>query len=107
MKDKWFNVDAEQMRRDLYIGTFEPTPRTQLDELADEYHERCEAYDRTVCTGPVGRDGILPATNSELRLINRNASAVRRDIERRALMLGYSHEQVARAIHQWEPGKHA
>ncbi|BDD79945.1 hypothetical protein [Burkholderia phage FLC10] len=95
---KWFNVDRELMRRDLYLGTFEPTPRTQLDELAAEYHERCEAYDRTVCTGPIGRDGILPATSHELRLINRHAIAVLRELRSRAELHGFSPIQLFKAI---------
>lgn len=30
-----------------YVGTF-PPPDKMLYDLAREYHERCEAYDRTV-----------------------------------------------------------
>ena len=39
------------------------------------YYRRCEAYDRAVCTGPMGRDGILPATGHEAGMIGRNARA--------------------------------
>ena len=49
-----------------------------IDELhiyARDYHRRCEAYDRTVCTGGFGKGGgIMPATNREYILINSNAS---------------------------------
>jgi hypothetical protein len=95
----WFNVDRERMRLDLYIGTFEPTPRTQLDELADEYHERCEAYDRRVCTGPIVRGSIAPANPHELRLINRHAIAVLRELRSRAELHGFSPIQLFKAIH--------
>ncbi|ADP02352.1 gp7 [Burkholderia phage KS14] len=98
--EAWFNVDAERMRRDLYIGTFAPTPRTQLDELAAEYHERCEAYDRLVCTGPIIHGSIMPATAHELRLIGRNARAVLRELAERAAMLGYSSRQLTKAIQE-------
>jgi len=51
-----------------------PSPReVQLRKLAEHYVRECERYDRTVCTGPTGRDGILPATHHELALINRRA----------------------------------
>lgn len=51
-----------------------------LEELVKQYHERCETYDRSVCTGPVGVDGILPATDRERSLINLNAQRVRQEI---------------------------
>jgi hypothetical protein len=95
----WFAVDPEAMRRDLYIGTFEPTPRTQLDELAAEYHERCETYDRRVCTGPIVRGSIAPANPRELRLINRHAIAVLRELRSRAELHGFSPIQLFKAIH--------
>jgi len=42
-----------------YLGVpWTPSPeQKQLRELAREYHERTEAYDRTVCTGPIVRGG--------------------------------------------------
>lgn len=58
-------------------GTFEPSAEDRyLHELAKEYHEKCEAYDRTVCTGPIGLDGILPANGREAGKICRNARLV-------------------------------
>ena len=46
----------------------------------ERYYERCESYDRCVCTGPIGRDGILPMTGRELGLIGSNAMKVRREM---------------------------
>lgn len=45
-----------------------------LDKLARHYHASTEAYDRTVCTGPIVRGEIQPASSREFALINRNAS---------------------------------
>lgn len=68
--------------RDYYFGTFENKPHPRHD-LAVEYYRRTEAYDRSVCTGPV-RDGeILPSSHHELALINRNALAVLRELQER------------------------
>ena len=38
------------------------------------YYMRCERYDRMVCTGPMGRDGIRPMGPVELGRINGNAN---------------------------------
>jgi hypothetical protein len=83
-----------------YLGTFELTEQDKyLHSLAEEYHTRCEDYDRTVCTGQVGRDGILPATNWEVRQINLNALAVLKEIQGRAYReRGISPVEVSRAI---------
>jgi hypothetical protein len=33
--------------------------------LAKQYHEETEAYDRTICTGPITEDGITPMNSNE------------------------------------------
>ncbi len=84
------------------LGNFEITERDQkLHELATRYHTECELYDRTVCTGPVGMDGVMPATPREMGLINRNAKAVRSRIEAEATSDGFTREELARAISKW------
>ena len=80
-----------------YLGTFEPPDKALLD-LARDYYRRCEAYDLTVCTGPMGRDGIMPATSREFGLINRNATAVFRENKRKAAELGYSDGALREAM---------
>lgn len=67
-------------------------------ELAKRYRDQTEAYDRTVCTGPIGRDGILPRTPRETALINRNAVKVRREIMAEAAAHGISAEQMRQAF---------
>ena len=68
--------------RDHYFGTFEHKPHPRHD-LAIEYYRRTEAYDRTVCTGPIRDGSILPGSHHELAVINRHAAAVRRELEAR------------------------
>jgi hypothetical protein len=79
-----------------------PPPDARLFSLARAYHERTEAYDRTVCTGPIGRDGILPATPREMGLINRNASIVMREILNEGQMLGFTLAELRRAIAHYD-----
>lgn len=71
---------------------------SRLYDLAAEYCERTEAYDRTACSGPVTRDGIMPASSRELSLINRNAHAVRKDIEQKAVLLGFGLDDLRGAM---------
>ena len=73
----------------------------RLHELATRYHTVCEAYDRTVCTGPVWEDGIMPATLHEMVLINRNANTVRRSLEEEAQREGIGLEELSLAIRKW------
>lgn len=70
-----------------------------LYSLAREYHDRCEAFDRTVCTGGVDRAGdVRPANHRELGIINWHAMFVRRELNQRAVALGFAPEQLWRAI---------
>jgi hypothetical protein len=58
----------------LYQCSFQPSDRDhQLRSIAERYVQESKAYDRTVCTGGIGRDGVMPATLHELSLISRNA----------------------------------
>jgi hypothetical protein len=43
-------------------------------EAAVQYHVNCELYDRTVCTGGMSQDGVLPANGWERGKINQNAA---------------------------------
>ncbi|SOD25205.1 hypothetical protein SAMN05518800_1792 [Variovorax sp. YR752] len=73
------DVGRAAFTQEMLTGDFsgEANP---LEGLVKQYIERCEAYDRTVCTGPIGIDGILPATARERGLITRNAQLVRNEI---------------------------
>lgn len=87
---------------DQWQQEWKPTERdNNLHELATRYHTECESYDRTVCTGPMGRDGIMPATPREIGLINRNANAVLKRLMEEAARKGFGREELARAISKW------
>lgn len=94
------NIRDADVCRSLYECA--PKSDAMLDELAVEYHERCERFDRVVCSGPVIDGAIMPATNRERHLIGRNAIAVRDEMLYRAAALGYSRALVVDAI-----GRHA
>ncbi|HEV3436895.1 MAG TPA: hypothetical protein VG122_06030 [Gemmata sp.] len=107
----WYGVllDATVPAMEKLASTIanEPGQRTDgraLWDLAKEYHERTEAYDRTVCTGPIGRDGgIMPANGRESGLINRNAAAVRKEIAARAVEMGFTLDKLQEAIVNYRP----
>lgn len=81
------------------LGEFRPTERERtLYELARRYHDECEAYDRTVCTGPVIDGAILPATPHERALVIRNAANVRRSLIASADLFGITAAELHRAI---------
>ncbi len=69
----------------FYFGEFERTPHDdEMLALASEYYDRTEAFDRTVCTGPVVDGGIRPVTYRELGMINRHATQVLRELQIRS-----------------------
>lgn len=58
----------------LYQSDFTPTEsERRLSAAAEKYVVETEAYDRSVCTGPIRHGGIMPATSREIVLVNRNA----------------------------------
>lgn len=70
----------------------------QLAAIACEYHEATEAFDLTVCTSR-GPDGTaMPADSFEMGQINRNALALHRVAREKAALLGFTAEQLQRAI---------
>jgi hypothetical protein len=109
MSDKVAGPDGSALSEGLGVtrADFEcewvPTEKdNKLHELAKRYHDETEAYDRTVCTGPIVRDSIQPASSRELAQINRHAHQVLRQIEKEAESHGISQAEVWRAI-----GRHA
>lgn len=88
-----------QQLRALFYGEFSIEGRdADLVKLAGEYYDRTEAYDRTVCTGPKTRDGIMPANHRELAAINRNANLVRAELRERAIAAGFTSDQFKEAM---------
>lgn len=94
----WINDYPFPIEPAELFGLFEPAPVTPLDDLAREYYDRAEAYDRTVCTGPIRDGSILPASRHEHSLINRNATALLRELGERAERMGYTRNQLHQAM---------
>lgn len=90
---------THEQHRALFQGEFSIEARDRfLIHLADEYHQRTEAFDRTVCTGPMGHDGIMPMNHRELALINANAQRIRRELVDRAVQAGFTEAQFKEAM---------
>lgn len=88
------------------LQEFAHSPRdVRLYELAKQYHMTCEAYDRTVCTGPVTADGIMPANHRELALINRHAIEVMRGLLDVARADGIGPAELRKAISRYDGPK--
>ena len=97
-----FTTFAEMDGDDPFSSKWRPDPT--LNRLGARYHDECEAYDRMVCTGPTGRDGVRPSNAREQALISRNAAAVRERLEAEAGVAGFGREQLRRAIASaWHP----
>ena len=86
----------------LLYGRFERDEHEEkLFEYAEQYHKECEAYDETVCTGPPGRDGVMPGNYWQLVAINKNALQVRKRILADAESNGFGKKEVITAIHEY------
>ena len=77
----------------------------KMYELAERYHSETEAYDRTVCSGPIVDGAIMPIGSREMSLVNRNAIKVRERILFEAEQQGINRRDMARAIRRY--GEHA
>ena len=85
--------------REVFEQEWQPTAQElKTVELAERYHHEAEAYDRTVCTGPVLRGSVMPANHRELALVVGNAGRLRKQIMAEAAMHGISQQDMARAI---------
>jgi hypothetical protein len=75
---------------------WEPDPReVELREAVERYTRETEEFDRTVCTGPIVRGEIVPATGEERARCSRNALAVRERILRE---VGCSSQEFQQAL---------
>lgn len=88
-----------EQHRALFQGEFSIEAQDRmLVQLAAEYHQRTEAFDRTVCTGPMGHEGIMPANHRQRALINANAQRIRRELVDRAVQAGFTEAQFKEAM---------
>jgi hypothetical protein len=84
---------------DIFTQEWAPTEHElKAYELAERYHAETEAYDRTVCTGPIRDGSIMPRDYREFGLVNRNAMKVRKQIMEEAAMAGIDAQYMARII---------
>ena len=82
----------------LYLGKFERSASSELCALACRYHLKTEAFDRSVCTGPVRNGSILPDTTRQRHLINMNARVEYCALLEEARRLGFTAEQFHEAV---------
>lgn len=71
-----------------------------LEEIAMQYHDNTERYDRTVCTGRMMNGVAVPADSRQFSLINRNAHVERNNAIRKGQDIGYNSDVVERAIRE-------
>ncbi len=70
----------------------------KLIALAEEYIRSTEAYDKTVCSGPIVNGSIMPANAKEARMITKNAVRTIGKLSERANILGFSSLDLLKAI---------
>lgn len=67
-----------------------------IDDLAKEYHQRCDAYDERVCMGVNEYGEKIPVTTYQYNAVNANARAVLNDLKSR--IPHTMHGELQRAI---------
>ncbi|MBI5270717.1 MAG: hypothetical protein HY856_13680 [Burkholderiales bacterium] len=82
-----------------FNAAFEPTEsELAAHELARFYHDTAEAFDRTVCTGPIVDGSVRPATPLEAAIIGAHAARLRRQVFEEARARGVDAADLKRAI---------
>jgi hypothetical protein len=91
---------SQAERRRLMHGDWTgPTEEElELSKIAAEYHTRCDAYDRKVCSGISPITGEPMPIGDEFRLVNRHAREV---IGELVAKNPYSREQIWKAIQKY------
>jgi hypothetical protein len=85
--------------RSLFQQDFQPSELDhKLYELAVRYHKETEAFDRTVCTGPVIDGSVMPVTPCEAAVVNANARKLFRQLGEEAKALGATGVEFRKAI---------
>lgn len=98
----WLELDAAPPAPDPH--------RVAACELWCWYHTTCEAYDRTVCTGPMRHGAVMPATPEQRAAISAHARKVRGEIERVAEARGLGREVLEaarREVGRWSDTQQA
>jgi hypothetical protein len=83
---------------DLHMCDFTLTERDQqLQSIAEQYVRETEAYDRSVCTGPIRHGAILPVTAHQRALVIRNAQELMLSLCQRHPQ--FTRAEIRRAVH--------
>lgn len=86
---------------DLHMCDFTLTERDQLlQSIAEQYVRETEAYDRTVCTGPICHGEIIPVTGRERAQINRNAQELMTSLCQRHPQ--FTRREILSAVHDFD-----
>jgi len=89
-------MNDEAFRREYLCEPTPDDPEYRAALLAwCEYYARCEAYDRTVCSGRAGATAI-PIGSNEAGLVNRNARATMNEMRTR--VPGFDSHERAGAV---------
>lgn len=78
-----------------------PVAMTILDRLALYYIVRTERFDRRVCTGPMGQDGILPASMREQHLSEYHARDVHQLVSKVRRTYNLDYAEYGRTRNYW------
>ena len=101
-------IGREAFQREFLQSWPQPTMQERMaDNLAERYHRETEAYDQTVCTGPIIRGEIMPNSGHEMALSNRNAIKVHRLIIAEAAQHGISPQEMQRAVSRCARWRHS
>ena len=85
-----------------YFCDFKDSSDGYLKSIAAEYHRRAEEYDRKVCTGPIINGSVMPASNTELIMINRHTNSLLEELKERASReFGVDGRDAIRAIRKY------
>ena len=76
----------------------ETPEQIRLRELAQEYHDSCEAFDRIVCTGPPCDGAAMPRDGLERQISQRHARQVYDRLKPEAERLGFTTAQWWKAV---------
>lgn len=86
-----------------YMQKFEISDdEKKLMELAKEYHDCCDSYDDRICSGVNSYGESMPKSNTEYKMINENSARVRKRIILKGGMMGFSGNEVSKAISKYQ-----
>jgi hypothetical protein len=81
-----------------YLGSFVQGGLSALHALALRYANETEAFDRSVCTGPLLNGEIMPVTGEQRQKSTQHARKMDLELWREARALGFSYQQWRTAV---------